>query len=101
MVLALEGIWRAVDGSRFAQGILFQRHVDTEAAKTFLKRLLADDDVPEVIHTDQLCNSGAAIRETPNLTDTDSQQVISTAGCNNITRQSHRLTRRQERSGQA
>ncbi|MDB5045563.1 MAG: family transposase, partial [Deinococcus sp.] len=44
-------LWRAVDEHGYALDILLQRHRDTEAAKTFLTRLLGDYDVPEVIHT--------------------------------------------------
>ena len=92
--------WRAVDEYGFVLDIFLQRHRDTEAAKTFLTRLLGEYDVPEVIHTDQLRSYGAAIREIPSLVNVDHQQVISTARCNNIIEQSHRPTRRQERSQQ-
>ena len=67
--------------------ILLQRHRDTEAAKTFLTRLLGEYDVPEVIHTDQLRSYGAAIREIPSLVDVDHQQVISAARCTNTIEQ--------------
>ncbi|MGY2897174.1 putative transposase [Deinococcus sp. UYEF24] len=80
--------------------ILLQRHRDTEAAKTFLTRLLGEYGVPEIIHTHQLRSYGAAIREIPSLVNVDHQQVISTAHCNNIIEQEHRSTRRQERSQQ-
>jgi len=93
-------LWRAVDEYGFVLDILLQRHRDTEAAKTFLTRLLGEYDVPEGIHTDQLRSYGAAIREIPSLADVDHQQVISTARCNNIIEQEHRSTRRQERSQQ-
>jgi len=73
-----------VDEHGFVLDILLQRHRDTEAAKTFLTRLLGEYDVPEVIHTDQLRSYGAAIRELPSLAGVDHQQVISTARCNNI-----------------
>ena len=76
---------------------LLQRHRDTEAAKTFLTRLLGEYDVPEVIYTDQLRSYGAAVREISSLINVDHQQVISTARCNNLVEQSHRSTRRQER----
>ena len=118
--------WRAVDEQEFVLDVLLQRHRDTEAAKTFLTRLLGEYDVPEVIHTDQLRSYGAAIREIPSLANIDHQQVISTARCNNVVeqragpirrsgvvnrvrsrrevpfcpRQEHRSTRRQERSQQ-
>ena len=90
-------LWRAVDEHGFVLDILLQRHRDTEAAKTFLTRLLVEYDVPEVIHIDQLRSYGAAIRELPSLINADHQQVISTARCNNIVEQSHRPTRCQER----
>jgi putative transposase len=93
-------LWRAVDEHGAVLDIMLQRHRDTEAAKTFLTRLLGEYDVPEVIHTDQLQSYGAAIREIPSLVDVDHQQVISTARCNNLIEQSHRPTRCQERHQQ-
>ena len=93
-------LWRAADEHGFVLEVLLQRHRDTEAAKTFLTRLLGEYDVPEVIHTDQLRSYGAAIRELPSLINVDHQQVISTARCNNLIEQSHRPTRRQERQQQ-
>ncbi len=54
--------------------------------------------VPEAIHTDQLRSHGAAIRELPVLHGVEHHEVASTARCNNLTLQSHRPTRRQERS---
>ncbi len=90
-------LWRAVDEHGFVLDILLQRHRDTEAAETFLTRLLGEYDVPEVIHTDQLRSYGAAIRELPELVNVNHQQVIPTARCNNIVEQSHQSTRRQER----
>ena len=92
-------LWRAVDEYGFVLDILLQPHRDTEAAKTFLTRLLSEYYVPEVIHADQLRSYGAAIRKIPSLADVD-HQVISTARCNNIIEQEHRSTRRQERSQQ-
>jgi len=89
-----------VDEHGFVLDILLQRHRDTEAAKTFLTRLLGEYVVPEVIHTDQLRSYGAAIREIPSLINIDHQEVISTARCNNSIEQEHRCTRRQERSQQ-
>jgi len=71
-----------------------QRYRDTDAAKTFLSRLLGEYDVPEGIHTDQLRSYGVAIREIPSLVNVDHQHVISTARWNNIIEQSHRSTRR-------
>jgi putative transposase len=93
-------LWRAVDEHGFVLEVLLQRHRDTEAAKTFLTRLLGEYNVPEVIHTDQLGSYGAAIREISSLADVDHQEVISKARCNNIIEQEHRSTRRQERSQQ-
>ena len=89
-----------MDEHGFVLDILLQRHRGTEAATTFLTRLLGEYDVPEIIHTDQLRSYGAAIREIPSLADVDHQQVISTACCNNIVEQSHRPPRRQERQQQ-
>jgi putative transposase len=93
-------LWRAVDEHGFVLDILLQRHRDTEAAKNFMTRLLAEYDVPDTICTDQLRSYGAAIREIPSLADVAHQQVISTARCNNMIEQSHRATRRQERQQQ-
>ena len=73
-----------MDEYGFVLDILFQRHRDTEAAKTFLTRLLGEYDVPEINHTDQLRSYGAAIRELPSLVNVDHQQVISMARCNNV-----------------
>jgi len=47
--------------------ILLQPHRDTQAAKTFFERLLVNDEVPDVIHTDKLWSYGAAIRALPLL----------------------------------
>ena len=80
-------LWRAVDEHGFVLDILLQRHRDTEAAKTFLTRLLGEYDVPEVIHTDHLQSYGAAIRPIPSLADVDHQRVVSAARCNNIIEQ--------------
>ena len=80
-------LWRAVDEYGFVQGIVLQRHRDTEAAKNFMRRLLAEYDVPDTICTDQLRSYGAAIREVPSLVNVDHQQVISTARCNNLIEQ--------------
>jgi len=85
-----------VDEHGFVLDILLQRYRDTEAAKTFLTRLLEEYDVPEVIHTAQLRSYGAAIREIPSLMNVDHQQVISAARCNTIIEQSHRSTQQQE-----
>ena len=89
--------WRAVDEHEAVLVILLQRYRDTDAAKTFLTRLLSEYDVPDRICTDKPASYGAAIREITSLAEVDHQQVISTARCNNMIEQSHRPTRRQER----
>ncbi|SMB78085.1 DDE-type integrase/transposase/recombinase [Deinococcus hopiensis] len=61
-------------------------------------RLLSEYGVPEVIHTDKLWSRGAALPELPVLHTVEHVQVVSTARCNNLLEQSHRPTRRQERS---
>ena len=66
-------LWKAVDKHGFVQGILLQCHRDTEAANTFLIRLLGDYDLPEVLHTDLLRIDGAAIRALLSLTNVDHQ----------------------------
>ena len=91
-------LWRAVDDSGAVLDLLLQDRRDTQAAKTFLGRLLVNYDVPDVIHTDKLWSYGAAIRELPVLHSVEHVQVISTARCNNLIEQSHRPTRQQERS---
>ncbi|UQN10690.1 IS6 family transposase [Deinococcus sp. QL22] len=91
-------LWRAVDEHGVVLDVLLQRHRDTEAARTFLARLLGEFHVPETICTDKLASYGAAIRELPALQEVDHQQVIRAARCNNLVEQSHRPTRQQERS---
>ena len=92
--------WRAVDEHEAVLVILLQRYRDTDAAKTFLTRLLSEYDVPDRICTDKPASYGAAIREITSLAEVDHQQVISTAQCNNMIEQFHRPTRRQERQQQ-
>jgi putative transposase len=91
-------LWRAVDDSGAVLDLLLQDRRDTQAAKTFLERLLTNYNVPDVIHTDKLWSYGAAIRALPALHSVEHVQVISTARCNNLIEQSHRPTRKQERS---
>ncbi len=91
-------LWRAVDEHGAVLDVFLQRHRDTSAATSLSQRLLGEYDVPEAVCTDKLASDGAAIRELPVLGDVDHQQVISTARCNNLIEQSHRPTRRQERS---
>ena len=78
--------------------VFLQRHRDTSAATSFFKRLLSEHNIPETVCTDKLASNGAAIRELPILEDVDHQQVIRAARRNNLIEQSHRPTRRQERS---
>ncbi|GGO29952.1 putative transposase [Deinococcus humi] len=78
--------------------IVVQAQRDTEAAQSFLTRLPGEYAVPEAIHTDHLRSDGAAIQEPPVLHGVEHHEVASTAHCNNLTLQSHRPTRRQERS---
>jgi len=68
-----------VDEHGFVLDILLQRQRNTEAAMTFLIRLLGEYAVPEVIHTDQLRRYRAAIREDQSLADVDHQQGVATA----------------------
>ncbi len=91
-------LWRAVDETGAVLDILLQHHRDAHAANTFFERLLVNYDVPDVIHTDKLWSYGAAIRAFPVLHSVNHVQVISTARCHNLTLQSHRPTRQQERS---
>jgi len=91
-------LWRAVDDCGAVLDLLLQDRRDTQAAKAFLRRLLVNYDVPDVIHTDKLWSYGAAIRELPVLHAVEHIQVISTARCNNLIEQPHRPTRQQERS---
>ena len=91
-------LWRAVDEHGAVLEVLLQRHPDTSAATSFFNRLLGEYDVPEVVCTDKLASYGAAIRGRSLLDDVDHQQEMRAARCNNLTLQSHRPTRRQERS---
>jgi putative transposase len=91
-------LWRTVDEHGIVLDVLLQRHRDTEAARTFLARLLGESHVPETICTDKRASYGAAIREPPALQAVDHQQIIPTARCTNLIKQSHRATRQQERS---
>ena len=92
------GRWRAVDETGAVLDILLQPHRNTHAAKTFFERLLINDDVPDVIHTNKLWSYGAAIRALPVLHAVEHLQVTSSARCNNLIEQSHRPIREQERS---
>ncbi len=94
----VHGLWRALDDHGAVLDIFLQAQRDTEAAKSFFTRLLGEYAVPAAIHTDQLRSYGAAIRELPVLHPVEHQEVASTARCNNLVEQSHRPTRRQERS---
>ncbi len=91
-------LWRAALESGAVLDILLQPHRNADAAKTFFERLLTNDDVPDVIHTDKLWSYGAALRALPVLHGVEHIQVISAARCNHLIEQSHRPTRDQERS---
>jgi len=86
-------LWRAVDDSGAILDLLLQDRRDTQAAKTFFGRLLANYNVPDMIHTDKFWSYGTAIRALPVLHSVEHIQVISTARCNNLIEQSHRPTR--------
>ncbi|GGO41315.1 putative transposase [Deinococcus humi] len=77
---------------------LLQEHRDTKAAKSFFRHLLREYDVPQVIHTDKLWSSGAALRELPVLHHVEHIQIISAARCHNLVKGSHRRARQRERS---
>ena len=77
--------------------VFMQQHRDTEAARSFLSRLLTEFDVPEVIHTDKQGSYRAALRKISVLHTVEHREVISTARCNNLVEQSHRPTRQQEK----
>ena len=85
--------WRAVDEHGIVLDVLLQRR-NTEATRTFLARLLSEFHVTETICTVKLASYGAAI---PALEAVEHQRVISTTRRNNLTVQSHRPTRQQER----
>jgi len=91
-------LWRAIDDTGATLDVLLQAQRDTHAAKTFFESLLANYDVPDTVHTDKLWSYGAAIRALPELHAVEHLQVISSARCNNLIEQSHRPTRKQERS---
>ena len=63
--------WRAVDEHGFVLDILLQRHRDTDAAKTFLTRLLNEYDVPNRICTDKLTSYEAAVLKITSLAEVD------------------------------
>jgi len=77
-------LWRAVDDSGAVLDLLLQDRRDTQAAKTFLERLLVNNDVPEVIHTNKLWSYGAAIRALPVLHSVEHGEcspLIAVRGC--------------------
>ena len=90
-------LWRAVDEHGVVLDVVLQRNRDTEAATAFFSRLLGEHGIPASVHTDKLWSYGAALRKLPVLHAVAHIQVVSTARCNNLIEQSHRLTRRQER----
>ena len=80
-------LWRAFDEHGAVLDVLLQRYRDTDAAVSFFKRLLGEDDLPDTVCTDKLGSCAAALRELPILATVDHQQVISTARCNNLIEQ--------------
>ncbi len=91
-------LWRAVDESGAVLDVLLQTRRETHAAQTFFERLLVIYDVPDAVHTDKLWSYRAALQALPVLHSVEHIQVIAAARCNNLTLQSHRSTRKQERS---
>ena len=80
-------LWRDVDDSGAVLDLLVQDRRDTQAATTFLGRLLMNYDVPDVIHTDKLWSSGTAIRALPLLHAVEHLHVIKAARCNTLIEQ--------------
>jgi len=73
-------LWRAVNEHGVVLDVLLQCHRDTDAARSFFRRLLGEYDVSNTVCTDKLARYGAAIRAIPALEAVDHQQVISTPG---------------------
>lgn len=75
--------------------MLLYEHRDTGAAKRFFKRLIDDQELPELIVTDELRSYGAALRGLPELDVADHIIVIVSAAERQNTRveQSHRPIR--------
>jgi putative transposase len=86
--------WRAVDQDGNGLDLLVQRRRDTNAAKTFFRKLLKGlRDVPRVIITDTLASDGAATRELfPSVEPRQHRDL------NNRAEHSHQLTRHRERT---
>ena len=93
-------LWKAIDEQGEVLDILLQPKRNKQVAKRFFKRLLYDNDMPECIVTDGLRSYGAAIREVPELNQTEHITVSAREYQNNLIEQSHRLTRKQERQQQ-
>jgi len=89
-------LWRAVDQDGVVLDILVQDRRDANAAKRFLRRLLAGlQYVPRVIVTDKLRSYGVAQRRLlPGVEHRQSRYL------NNRAENSHRPTRRRERQMQ-
>lgn len=77
--------------------VLLQESRHTGAAKRCFRRLIDDQEILERIITDGLRSYGAAMREVPPLDATDHDTVSAAARQKNLTLQSHRPTRDQER----
>ncbi len=90
-------VWRVALEHGGGLDVVLQRRRDMGAPTAFCRRLLGEHGVPVTEHTDKLCSDGAALRTLPVLYGVEPVPVTSTARCNNLIEQSHRLTRRQER----
>jgi putative transposase len=92
----LHHLWRAVDQNGAVLDILVQQRRDTDAAKRFFRKLLADrTDAPRVIVTDKLKSYAAAKREIRPKTEHRQSRYL-----NNRAEVSHQPTRRRERQMQ-
>jgi putative transposase len=94
----MHGLWRAADDSGAVLDLFLHVRRETQVVMPFFQWLLVNDDVPDVIQTDNLRCSPTAIRGLPVLHSVAHVQVISTARCNQLIEHSHRPTRQQRRS---
>ena len=85
-------LWRAIDEHGEVLDILLQPRRNSQAAKRFFKRLLADNDSPDCVVTDGLRSYSASLRELPELSHTEHITVSAKEHQNNLIEQSHRLT---------
>jgi putative transposase len=90
-------LWRAVNEYGEVLDVLLQKARSKKAAKSFFRRLLDDQDIPERVVTDGLRSYGATIRETPELKIALHVKISAAERQNNLIEQSHRPTRDRER----